>query len=106
MPLAARILLGLALCLALGGYEGKPPAAATAAESGKIVQPGRLVVAGRRFARTVHSGTPILQITLTLDDTISSAALRSIRSTPTGRPLNISRRNRTGIALARTGITR
>ena len=50
MQLAARILVGLALCLALGGHEGPQPAAAAAAENGKMVQPGRLVLAGRRLS--------------------------------------------------------
>lgn len=50
MQLAARILVALALCVALGGHEANLPAAATATESGKVVQPGRLVLAGRRLS--------------------------------------------------------
>ena len=50
MQLAARILVGLALCLALATPEGNKPTGVVAAESGKVVQPGRLVVAGRRLS--------------------------------------------------------
>ena len=48
MRKAARLLLWLPLCLGLIAAEPQPPPAA--AEAAKLVQPGRLVVAGRRLS--------------------------------------------------------
>ena len=49
MRLAARLALGLAFCFALlpSGFERRD---AVALEQGKLVAPGRLVVAGRRLS--------------------------------------------------------
>jgi hypothetical protein len=49
MRLAARLVLGLALCLGLQTASLKPDRA-TALEQGKLVAPGRLVIAGRRLS--------------------------------------------------------
>src|SRR5687767_2004090 len=49
MRLAAHLLLGLALCLALVASSFEEHDAA-ALEQGKLVAPGRLVVAGRRLS--------------------------------------------------------
>ena len=49
MRLAARLMLGFALCLGLQTASLKPDRAA-ALEQGKVVAPGRLVVAGRRLS--------------------------------------------------------
>jgi hypothetical protein len=46
---AARLVVGLALCLALAASSLHPEDAA-ALEQGKLVAPGRLVVAGRRLS--------------------------------------------------------
>jgi hypothetical protein len=49
MRLAARLVLGLALCLGLQTASLKADRA-TALEKGKFVAPGRLVIAGRRLS--------------------------------------------------------
>ena len=49
MHLAARLVLGLALCLGLQTASLKPDRA-TALEQGKLVAPGRLVIEGRRLS--------------------------------------------------------
>ena len=46
---AARLVVGLALCLALVASSLHPEDAA-ALEQGKLVAPGRLVVAGRKLS--------------------------------------------------------
>ena len=49
MRSAARFSVGLALCLTLIAATPQPDKAA-AIDQGKLVQPGRLVVAGRRLS--------------------------------------------------------
>jgi hypothetical protein len=49
MHLAARLVLGLALCLGLQ-TASLAPDRATALEQGKLVAPGRLVIEGRRLS--------------------------------------------------------
>jgi hypothetical protein len=49
MHLAARLVLGLALCLGLQTASLKPDRA-TALEQGKLVAPGHLVIEGRRLS--------------------------------------------------------
>ena len=50
MQMAPRILVEHVLFLGLATPEVTRPTGAVAAESGKVVQPGRLVVAGRRLS--------------------------------------------------------